>query len=345
MKTTVSQLYPDIWLQIFEYFNANEIFFSLMHVTKAADEVLFNLNHRFRVRGLVIDAHIRTILKNLLLYQLISLELHQESYINIIEQCLELRALKLVGQPEWVISLLENVAHCIVKLEQLVIVVPGVGSLCDLLASIALLPSLYRIEIRADELEETLKGGFSFPTHTKIKQFILHSCSLITWNDLSCMLPGLANIRFLDLTVFPYNENSFYSFAFLKLRCISLRLVDVSFDEIIHLIMATPSLTKLKLNGIVYSEGFVINHKWLELFESCSSLATVIVNVSLEQDINSFFSQMFQIALSEINLNLKCTDDDSEYYLDERNNRRWWNLSGIIIKQHGQVAMKHQMTS
>ena len=39
MRTTIDQLYPDIWQQIFEYFNAIELFFSLMHITKEADEV------------------------------------------------------------------------------------------------------------------------------------------------------------------------------------------------------------------------------------------------------------------------------------------------------------------
>lgn len=344
MKTTINQLYPDIWLQVFQYFNANELFFSLMHITEMADEVLFNLNYQFRARGLVIDEHIRNLPKKLSLSQLISLELHQESYIDIIEQCPELRALKLIGQPEWAISLLKNVAYSIVGLEQLVVVVPGVGLLYDLLTTIASLPSLYRLEIHADQWEERLKIDFPFLAQTKIEQFILHSCSLITWKDLSYMLPALANVRFLDFTMFSYKETSIYSFAFLKLRCISLILVDVSFKQIIQLVMTTPSLRKIKLNGIVDSEGFVINHKWLELFEFCPSLASVIVNLSLEQDINFFYSSIFEIALNEVGLSLKCTDNDCEYYLDERNNNHWWTLSGIIIKRHGQVVKKHYMT-
>ncbi|CAF2064755.1 unnamed protein product [Rotaria magnacalcarata] len=344
MKTTINKLYPDIWLQIFEYFNVNDLFFSLMNVTEVADEVLFNSNHRFRLRGLVIDVHNRTLPKKLLLCQLISLELNQESYIDIVGQCSELRALKLVGQLEWTISLLKNVAHSIVRLEQLVVIASGIDLLYDLLATIVSFPSLYRLEIHADQLEQRLKTSFSFLSQTKVEQFILQSCSLITWSDLSYMLPALLNIRFLELTMFSYNNTSMYSFAFLKLRCISLILVDASFKQISQLVMTTPSLTKIKLSGIVDSEEFIINHKWLELFESCPSLASAIVHLSLQQDINFFYSSIFEIALNEIGLNLQCVDNDCEYYLDEKSCNRWWSLSGIIIKRHGQVVKKPQTT-
>jgi hypothetical protein len=96
-----------------------------------------------------------------------------------------------------------------------------------------------------------------------------------------------------------------------------------------------PSLVKLKLNGLINAEGFVIDHKWLNLFESCSSLATVIVSVSLEQDTNFFCIDMIQTTLHEINLNLTCIVDDCDYYSDGRNQHRWWNLSGIIARQNG----------
>jgi hypothetical protein len=94
---------------------------------------------------------------------------------------------------------------------------------------------------------------------------------------------------------------------------------------------------KLKLNGLVNGEGFVINNKWHTLFKSCSSLIVVIVSVSLEEDTNSFRSGIIQGALREINLHLKCIDDDYDYYLIERNQQRWWNLSGMIIRQHGHM--------
>jgi hypothetical protein len=332
MRTTIHQLYPDIWQQIFEYFNAVELFFSLMHITREVDDVLFNRNHHFCLRGLVLDAHVRTLPEKLLLSQIISLELHQNNHLNNIQQCLELRSLKLIGHPQWIISLLRKISQVNLKLEQLTLVVTGIGLLHNLLASISPLLSLRRLEISGDELEEIIKDRTSFMTQTKIEQFILHSCSSVTWDDLSYMLPGLSNIHFLDITLFRLNKKSFNSFIFPKLSSVSLTLLEIPYDCIIQLVTTMPSLVKFKLNGLVDADGFVINNKWLDLFEFCSSLVKVTVNVSLEEDINSYYNELIQATLREINLDLRCIDDDCEYYSDGRSQRRWWNLSGIIVK-------------
>jgi hypothetical protein len=198
-KTTVEKLCPDVWQQIFEYFNAIELFFSLVHVTMTGDEMLFDKNYHFCLRRLVLDVHIGTLPEKLLLSQVISLELHQNSHLNNIQQCLQIRSIKLIGHPQWIISLLKKISHVNLKLEQLTLIVPGIGLLHNLLASISLLLSLRRLEINGDKLEERIKSGTSLLTHTKIEQFILHSCSPVSWNDLSYMLPGLSNIRFLDI--------------------------------------------------------------------------------------------------------------------------------------------------
>ncbi|CAM4835949.1 unnamed protein product [Rotaria magnacalcarata] len=332
-KTAIEELCPDIWQQIFEYFNAIELFFSLAHITIAGDEVLFNRNHHFRLQKLVLDADVTTLPQKLSLGQVISLELHQNSCLNTFEQCLELRSLKLIGLPEWVICFLRKISNANIKLEQLVLTVPGIGSLYDLLASILPLFSLRRLAIYANESEEKVKAGALPLTQTKIEQFILHSCSSISWNELSYILSGLSNIRFLDVTLFHYNMNSFCWFTFPKLRYICLVLVEVSFEWIIQLVKTMPSLVKLKLKGLVDGEGFIINHKWLNLFESCSSLAIVQVNLSLERDTNYFCINMIQAALREINLNLRCIEDDCDYYFTGESQQRWWNLSGMVMKQ------------
>jgi hypothetical protein len=172
---------------------------------------------------------------------------------------------------------------------------------------------------------------------TKIEQFVLHSCSPIGWDDLSYMLPGLSNVCLLDISLFHRSERSFRSFIFQKLRSIRLTLLEVSFKWIIQLVATMPSLVILKLNGLVDSEGFAIDHKWLHLLELAPSLVKVIVNVSLEEDTNSFCSDKIHAALREINLNLTCIEDDGDCYLSERNQQRWWDLTGMLIKHHGYV--------
>jgi hypothetical protein len=96
----------------------------------------------------------------------------------------------------------------------------------------------------------------------------------------------------------------------------------------------TPALEKLKLSGLIDSEGYVVNHKWIDLFQSCCSLAAVNVDVSLKSDKHCFSNEMIQISLREINLDLRSTDDDEDYYLSEINQNRCWKLSGIIMRHH-----------
>ena len=58
MNTTTDQLYPDIWRKMFEYFNTIELLFSLMYLTKWADEVLFSKNYRCSLRRLDVDSYV-----------------------------------------------------------------------------------------------------------------------------------------------------------------------------------------------------------------------------------------------------------------------------------------------
>lgn len=334
MKTTIKHLYPDIWQEVFEYFNAIELFFSLAHVTKSADQVLFHRSYHFRIRGLVANSYLQTLPEKLMLSNIVSLELHQESPLDIVEQCLGLRSLKLVGQSKWIISLLRKVSYVNIQLEQLTFVISDVDSLYDLLMPIALLFSLRRLEIHTERWKEKIKIAGLLLVETKIEQFILHTCSSISWNDLSNILPSLPNIRFIDVTLLQQNQIYPFSFYFPKLRYMRLSLNQVSFECIIKLVATATSLIKIKLTGLVDSEGFVVNHKWFDLFESCSSLISVIVNVSLEEETNLFCNDIIQTTLHKINLNLVSIDDDSDYFLSGSTQFRWWTLSGMITKRN-----------
>ncbi|CAF1202305.1 unnamed protein product [Adineta ricciae] len=332
MRTSIAHLYSDIWRHIFEYFNALELLFSLVHITEAADDVLFNEGYHLRLRGLIIDDSIRALPKELLLSQVISLELHQKGCFERSEHCSELRSLKVIGQSEWTISLLKKVSHTNVKLEQLVLVVPGVGPLYDLLECITPLISLRRLSIVADQSDEKIKPHVLPMIQTNIKRFSLHSCSSINWNELSHMLPFLSNVCFLDITISHDNKDSVSWFSFPKVSYMSLRILEVPFECLSAIIKTVPSLVKLKLSGLVNIEGFVVNHRWLDLFDFCPSLNIVTVNLSMERDTSFFPIDTVQTSLREVNLNLSCMDDDCDYYSDTRYQHRWWTLSGIISR-------------
>lgn len=333
MRTTIDKLHHDIWQEVFEYFNALELFFSLIHITREADDVLFNRNHRLHVRGLLLDAHIHALPEKNWFDRVISVELHQKCSRSDIQQCLELRSLKLIGHPQWIIDLLRKISHVNVKLEQLTLVVPGIGLLHNLVASTSPLLSLRRLEIHGDELEERIKTGTSFLQRTKIEQFIFHSCSPVSWNDLSYLFPALSDIRFLDITLIHLSKYSFCPFIFSNLHSVSLMLLEVPFASLIQLLTTMPLIKKLRLSGLVDAEGFVISNKWLNLFEFCSSLIKITINVSLQHDTNFYYNEAIQTILREMNLDFRRTYDDCEHYLNQINQHHWWNLSGTVIKQ------------
>ena len=113
----------------------------------------------------------------------------------------------------------------------------------------------------------------------------------------------------------------------------SLGLPEASFSWIIQLVTIIPFLVKLKLTGLVDSDGFVTNQSWSCLFESSPNLLRIFVSVSLEQGEESYQCNQIQTPLRALNLSLKSdgTDDDCDSYYGKIN--RWWTLKGVIIKQ------------
>ena len=334
MKTTINDLYADIWLQIFEYFNATELLTSIAHVTEAIDQLLFNKNHYVHLRQLILDVHMKSIPQKLPFDQVISLELHEENRIDVIDQCLKLRSLKLVGQSEWAIHILEKVSSTKINLRQLILVLPGIHSLPEIFALIPSTLSISRLEIYANQLEQTMKIASCFPTQTNVRQFLLDTCSSIGISELAYMLSVFPSIYFLNITLFTDNK-PFPSLPILpNLRCICLQLFEVRFEWIVHLIRVTPILTKLKLIGLIDSEGFIINHRWIHLFQSCSSLVIIKVNASLQIDTHFFFSETNRTLLREFNLELSPIHDDADIFSCESNQQNWLKLSGTIVRDY-----------
>lgn len=329
MRTTIDALYHDIWQEIFEYFNATELFFTLAHLTVAADDVLFNRKHRLHIRSLVLDAHLHTLPETMWISRVISVELHEQSLLSNIQHYLELRSLKLIGSPQWIIDLIGKISKVNVRLEQLTLVVPGIGSLHNLLASTSSLSSLRRLEIHGNEIEERVKTGERFWSQTKIEQFILHSCSPVGWHDFALLLPGLSNIRFLNITLIHLKQDPFSCFFFPKLHYASLTLLEVPFSNVIQLLTKMPSLVKLRLSGLVDAEGFIINNKWPNLFEYRSSLIRITVNLSVEEDTTIFYDESIQFILRQINLDLRRVAEE----FDRISQHHWWSLSGTLIRR------------
>jgi hypothetical protein len=310
-----------------------ELFMTFESITVAIDQLLFSANNRYCLRGLTLDIDIGDLPKQIPLNRIVSLTLHESSCIKVIENCLELRSLKLIGVIKWVSCTINSISRANTKLNQITVVTPTIRSLTELFASILSITSLRRLEILTDEVAESFKVCILPAPLSKIEQFILDSGSTINWNDLSQILPDLSSIRFLSVNLIDRNQKLIPSFIFQNLRTLSLGLLEVSFNWIIQLVATTPCLIKLKLTGLVDADGFVVNQKWIHLFESTPRLLRIFVNVSLEQSKELYHSEKIQAPLCALNLNLVCNGDDNDCNLYYGEVNRWWNLRGMVIKQ------------
>ena len=96
-SSTIHDLCSDIWAQIFEYFEIMDLFTTFASITDAVDQVLFNENNRFLLRGLVLDAGVKDVPESIPFNRVISLTLNETTSLEILQHCWELRSLKLIG--------------------------------------------------------------------------------------------------------------------------------------------------------------------------------------------------------------------------------------------------------
>ncbi|CAF4422189.1 unnamed protein product [Rotaria socialis] len=281
-------------------------------ITVTVDQLLFSANNRYFLRGLTLDIDVGNLPKQIPLNRIVSLTLHESFCIKVIENCLELRSLKLIGVIKWVSCTINSISRANTKLNQITVVTPTIRSLTELFTSILSITSLRRLEILTDEVAESFKFCILPAPLSKIEQFLLDSGSTINWNDLSQILPDLSSIRFLSVNLIDRNQKLIPSFIFQNLRTLSLGLLEVSFNWIIQLVATTPCLIKLKLTGLVDADDFVVNQRWIHLSESTPRLLRIFVNVSLEQSKELYHCEKIQAPLCALNLNLVCNGDDND---------------------------------
>ena len=118
-----------------------------------------------------------------------------------------------------------------------------------------------------------------------------------------------------------------------NVRNLSIGLLELPFNCIIKLVETTPCLVKLKITGLVDADGFVVNQRWIRLFEMAPSLSRISVDVSLERSDEFYDREGIQAPLRALSLTLVCDSDDTECYLYYRVVNRWWSLRGIITRK------------
>ncbi|CAF2623647.1 unnamed protein product [Rotaria sp. Silwood2] len=172
--------------------------------------------------------------------------------------------------------------------------------------------SLRRLEIHIDEIVESRQVSTLITIPSEIEQFIFDSGSTISWNDFSGEMSNFSRIRFLSIGLLDHNQKPIPARILQNVRTLSLGLLEVPFNWIIQLVATASCLVKLKLTGLVDADGFVINQRWIRLFELASTLLRVFVNVSLEQSDESYHCEKIQASLCALNLSLICNGDDND---------------------------------
>ncbi|CAM2724144.1 unnamed protein product [Rotaria socialis] len=232
-SSTIHDLCHDIWAQIFEYFEIMDLFTTFVSITDAVDQVLFNENNRFLLRGLILDAGVKDVPESIPFNRVISLTLNETTSLGVLQDCCELRSLKIIGENEWIRWIIRNIRQRNTKLNQLTVVTPKIESISELLMPILSISSLHRLEIHTDEIVETTKVSTLATIPSYIEQFIFDSGSTINWNEFSLTLPEFTRIRLLSISLIDRNQKSVPSFMFQNLRTLSLGLLEVSFNWII----------------------------------------------------------------------------------------------------------------
>ena len=223
--------------------------------------MLYNDNYRVLLCGLTLDASAKEIPKQIPLKRVMSLTIYETASFKTPGYCLELRSLKVIGGNEWITSIIRNILQTHTKLHQLLVITPTIKSLSEILTPILSISSLRRLEIRTEEITETVEVGTLATTTGNLEQFILDCSSTMDWKQLSYVCPHLVRIRYLSISFIHDHQKLIPSLFLPNLRAFVAELLEVPFDCIIKLVATMSSLVKLKITGLVDADGFVVNQR------------------------------------------------------------------------------------
>ena len=321
-------------MQIFEYLDPINLYSTFASTTAVVDQLLFTQTNRYFLRGLKIGFDAVDLPAQIPCNRITSLTLREPADPNIVEQCCQLRFLKLIGTDEWIIDAMRKTIRTNVKLNQLTLEPIEIKSLSNLLSNILRHSSLHRLEIRTDVFEDCESIGSVTMLQNRIERFVIDSCSINNRNRVLCILSKFTGLRSLRMGLIERDPDIVPSLLFHRLHTLHLGLLEMSFAWLVELLVTMPLLTKLKLSGLVEDQDFIAHDRWTGLFQSILTLRQISVNIHLQQAQLSHHSQEIHASLRALNLDLSCNDDDPSFNLEEGQAQRWWHLKGLIVKGH-----------
>ena len=322
-------------MQIFEYFDVINLYSTFASTTVVIDQLLFTQTNRYLLRGLKLGFDAVALLTEIPIDRIASLTLCEPAGLRIVEQCRQLRFLKLLGADEWIIDIMKKTTQANVELNQLTLVTTTIKSLANLLTCILHHSSLHRLEIRTDVLESCGSARSLAMVENHIEQFVFDSCSINNRNNFLYMRSTFTGVLSLRMGLIERNPDIVPSLLFHRLHTLRLGLLEVSFAWLVQLMVTMPLLTTLKLTGLVDDHQFLVHHRWASLFESTLTLRQIFVNIHMQQAQLSHHLPEMHASLRALNLDLTCNNDDSSFNPDEGQAQQWWHLKGWILKGHG----------
>jgi hypothetical protein len=262
-----------------------------------------------------------------------SLTLHETVDVQFIESCSQLRSLKIIGDVQWIICVVEKIAQTHLRLTQIHIETPMIKSLSKLLMPILAIPTLYHLEIHTDSVDDQKNMCSSIMMLNRILQLTFDTCSMNDDDSLQCILSYFVNVHKLSIGLIDQNQQVMTSMIFHTLHTLRLNLFETSFDLIIQLVTAMPCLQYLKLIGRAVDQGYVVDQRWTELLNAAPSLRRILVNIHFQRSLRSQRDEKIQASLGALNLHFTLDFDETvcNLYEDQQQNQ-WWTLKGIIIK-------------
>ena len=321
-------------MQIFEYLDPINLYSTFASTTAVVDQLLFTQTNRYLLRGLKLGFGAVDLPAQIPFNRITSLTLRESADPNIVEQCCQLRFLKLIGTDEWIIDAMRKTIQTNVKLNQLTLEPIEIKSLSNLLSNILRHSSLHRLEIRTDVFEDCESIGSVTVLENRIEQLVIDSCSINNRNRVLRILSKFTGLRSLRMGLIERDPDIVPSLLFHRLHTLHLGLLEVSFAWLVELLVIMPLLTKLKLSGLVEDQDFIAHDRWTGLFQSTPTLRQISVNIHLQQAQLLHHSQEIHASLRALNLDLSCNDDDPSFNLEEGQAQRWWHLKGLIVKGH-----------
>ncbi|CAF1431407.1 unnamed protein product [Adineta steineri] len=280
--TKISDLYRDIWFEIFAYFYVDELFYTFLNVLNDIDFILLHDN-QLRVHVRIGYRSSTNLLLKLNPYQVISLSIVEldKNQINI-NNMIYLKSIIIRGvntDKEIEDLLIQMISLKEIKNLSISLYCNHRGP--DLLNLALRIPGLKSLFI--DHMVDWVIDNHPAQIIQSIKNLHLNLyCHLEYIQRILLNLPNIRTLRVKLRRGEKYFHDTLNDLLFNSIKKVHLTILDVSFDTIISFIEKMPNIQIIKING--YTGGvnditYFQSEKWLKLLNINNKMKKIDVSL------------------------------------------------------------------